>query len=128
MGIHCRFHNALDTFIEACQGHLLLRESENSLILGLLQALESGRLTPRDCIFVEVTDDTGFVGCALRTSQETALILTQMPNAAVTVLVDVLADRGVTLHKVSGVASVSEEFADRWSKRFEFECRLDLRL
>ena len=125
--MHCIFHENAGDFVAACEGDLLLKESENSLMLGLLGRIVAGTLKPESPIYVSVDDGGTFVGHALRTNLHTPLDLTAMPEDAVAALVDALHANELRVRTALGVTAVSACFAERWTAATGVRSKLAMR-
>ena len=125
--MQCVFHANANDFFAACEGALLLQESENSLMLGLLDRILAGTLETESPIYASVSDGGTFVGHALRTNLDTPLDLAAMPEDAVATLVNALHARDLTFRSALGVTTVSACFAERWTAAAGVRSELSMR-
>ncbi len=115
--IRCVLHESARAVLDAFEADLRARESENSLILGLLYGLVSGERRSEALVGASLTRGDTLLGFALRTVPDTALLLTGMPDEAVDCLVQTLDEAGIELTGVNGVCEASVRFAESWARR-----------
>ena len=125
--IRCALHESARASLDASEAALLARESENSLVVGLLYEIASGKRPCESPIMASLSRGEAGLGFALRTAPSTPLILTRMPDDAVDCLVETLDAAGVELTGVRGVRAASVRFADGWSRRRGLEVTVDMR-
>ena len=114
--LRCIFHASAADCLREARSDLLLRESEHSLMLGLLSGIIDGVFAPSAPIYVSVTDGARYWGHALRTDSTTPLDLSAMEMVAVDCLAAELRQRVETLAKVVGPRDACHHFADRWTE------------
>jgi GNAT superfamily N-acetyltransferase len=125
--IHCVLHDSPRAFLQEAEAHLLARESENSLILGLISGIAAGTRRCESPIIASLSRGDERLGAGLRTAPSIPLLLTRMPDAAVDCLVDTLDEAGVELTGVRGARDASVRFADGWSRRRGLEVTVGMR-
>lgn len=107
-------HNSAAEFLTRAKPWLEKAEAENNLLLGIAGFFESNpaqsTLQP---YFVTVEDGNKIVGAALRTPPR-RLLMSRMPESAVTALAHHLLTAGVQLPGVLGLTDCARVFADKW--------------
>ncbi len=114
--MRCVFHGSVTALLTHAEAQLMMNESENSLMLGLLKRIEHGTLTTDQPLYLSVVHDGEFLGHALRTSTRTPLDMSRMSPAAAECIAGALFAQGTQLNKVVGVGETSKRFADSWLK------------
>ncbi len=105
-------------FLDRAEPWLLSAEAENNLVLGITRRLLRGDHGFEDPIYLATVETQGEVsGCAIRTPPF-ELALTQMPEAAIPLLLEDLVDVYPSLSGVSGPEFIATRFAERWTKEF----------
>ena len=62
--LRCIFHQAARDCLDEAKSDLMVHESENSLLLGLLSGLVDGRFVPNAPLYMSVTDGVNYRGHA----------------------------------------------------------------
>jgi len=114
--LRCIFHQASRDCLDEAKSDLMVHESENSLLLGLLNGLVDGRFVPNALLYMSVTDGVNYRGHALRTDLNTPLDLSPMSTKAVDCIADALHRRAETVAKVVGPREACHHFAARWTQ------------
>jgi len=111
-----RFDTAA-AFLERAEPWLLEQEAENNLVLGIARQLSGGDHPYRAPIYLATVEDHGAVcGCAYRTPPY-KLGITQVPAAAMALLVDDVAEMYATIPAILGPEREALQFADLWIQR-----------
>jgi len=105
-------------FLDRAEPLLLSAEAENNLFLGITRRLLHGDHEFRDPIYLATVEIKGAVsGCAIRTPPF-ELGLTQMPEAAIPILLRDVVDVYSSLSGVLGPELIATRFAQLWTKEF----------
>ena len=105
-------------FLDRAESWLLSAEAENNLLLGITKRLLRGDHGFEDPIYLATVETKGAVsGCAIRTPPF-ELALTQMPEAAIPLLLRDLVDVYPSLSDVFGPEMIAARFAKLWTKEF----------
>ena len=110
-------HNAASDFLDRAGAWLETAEAENNLILGIAAYFKSyvGQLSVEP-YFLTLEDSGAIVGAALMTPPR-RLLITTMPDTAVTTLADFMLAETVTVPGALGPKSETRLFADYWTSR-----------
>jgi hypothetical protein len=115
--ISIRRHADAAAFLSRAEAWLLGAEAENNLILGIARRLVQAPASFDAQVYLASVEDAGqVVGCAFRTPPF-KLGLTEMPPAALPLLVEDVADVYTSLPAVLGPNLLATEFASLWSQR-----------
>ncbi len=110
-------HNAPSDFLDRAGAWLESAEAENNLILGIAAYFRSYigqvRVEP---YFLTLEDSGAIVGAALMTPPR-RLLITTMPDTAVTTLADFMLAETVTVPGALGPKSKARLFADYWTSK-----------
>lgn len=107
-------HASGQALLDHAGAFLQADEAENNLPLGLAGRFRRAEDTARDEVYLATLETGGeVVGVALRTPPYN-LILTRMPESALSALVERLQERGEVVPGAVGVPEIAEAFADRW--------------
>ncbi len=111
-----RFDTAA-AFLERAEPWLLEQEAQNNLVLAIARRLLSGDHPYQAPIYLATVEDDGAVcGCAYRTPPH-KLGITQVPAAAMPLLVDDVAEVYETIPAILGPEGEAMQFADLWIQR-----------
>ena len=105
-------------FLDRAELWLLSAEAENNLFLGITRRLLRGDHEFEDPIYLATVESKGALsGCAIRTPPF-ELGLTQMPEAAIPLLLRDVVDVYSSLSGVLGPELIATRFAQLWTKEF----------
>ena len=116
-------HNAAADFLDRAGAWLETAEAENNLILGIAAYFKSyvGQLRVRP-YFLTLEESGAIAGAALMTPPR-RLLITTMPDTAVTTLADFMLAETVTVPGALGPTSEIRLFADYWTRKTGRLCR-----
>lgn len=103
-------------FFQRVESILLIRESENNLILGLTQNIITGKFEPIKPIYLSISEDHKILGACLRTDPSKPLAISPMPVHVVAAIVHKLHQMEVELNSVVGESLIVQAFAHHWDK------------
>jgi uncharacterized protein len=119
-------HKSAAELLDRAGSWLQAAEAENNLILGIAAFLKLYVGEPKvQPYFLSVEDGQKIVGAALMTPPRRVLI-TSMPDLAVTLLADYLLAEGVSVAGVLGHKAEAKLFADYWTTKTGGSCRLKM--
>lgn len=96
------------------EAFLLKEEAVNGLLLGLVSRIPANSSeTP---IMISISDDGKLVGCGFKTPSH-QLVLSRMPEEAVTILADFLVDHEIEFPGVVAPKSEADRFAEVWERK-----------
>lgn len=113
----CVQNETVQDFIETNEEKLLCNESENNLILGLVNSIKDGKRDSEKPLFFTIYDNDKIVGQAIRTNPEKPLAITKMPENAIKKLIEKIFDGKVVLEGIIGPKECSILFANIWSEK-----------
>jgi predicted GNAT family acetyltransferase len=110
-------HKTAAHFLERAGAWLERAEAENNLFLGVAAFFKTHSETIKlDPYFLSVEDEGTIVGIAVLTPPR-RLLMTCMPDLAVTALVDYLLDEAAPVPGVLGPRTTAKRFADEWAAK-----------
>ncbi len=114
--MHVKRHLQADSFYQRATPWLLRKEAEHNLLLGLAERLRSGNHAYDDPIYLAtVEDDDEVIGCAMRTPPH-KLLLTRMPQEALPLLIEDVAELYSTLPGILGSEEAARSCAEIWCR------------
>ena len=106
-------HTNADAFLAAAESWLLEAEAENNLLLGIALNWHGRAQAGPPPYWASVRDGGRIVGCACRTPPH-LLVVSRLPAAATSTLVEDVGAAYPSLNGVSGPAADAEGFARAW--------------
>ena len=105
---------SIKSFKAEVETFLLHREAEHCLLIGLIDLMLGDNKELGQPLFYILQDGSNIIGAAMRTGENRALILSEMPEEALPKLVQKLKDDQILLPEINGPANLSSRFAEVW--------------
>lgn len=122
-------HNCVQDFLAESEELLLKKESFHSLILGLAGNIRDQKLETTDPLFFSIRDDENrSIAAALRSNIDKPFVITEMPKAAVELLIKDLYKSEAHIKAVVGEEETATYFKDKWIEMFDLDFKVTIHL
>jgi len=101
-------------FLRENENYLLQNESQNNLMLGLVDSIVRSRIPSDRPLFYTIEENGVICGQAIRTDPNRALIISSMGELAISSLVRKLKEEGIALKSAVGPIDTIKVFSSKW--------------
>lgn len=126
--MHIIIHQNIQSFLNTNEELLLKQESFHNLLLGLAYNIRDQNPELIKPLYYSITVDDKVVACALRSTSDKPLIVTEMPYHAVDLLIENIINNQIELVAVIGEENTSTYFKNQWIKIKNINFKINIHL